>query len=106
MITSLLDDALDRTVVAGFTNVGYRIRSRGWSATELQQMQGKVALITGASSGLGLAAAEGFARLGATVWLVVRSQLRGQVDNDVRLGVGSPVRGQCGWPMVANSRFR
>ena len=78
MITSLLDDVLDRTVVAGFTNVGYRIRSRGWSASELQRMQGKVVLVTGASSGLGLAAAEGFARLGATVWLVVRSRERGE----------------------------
>ena len=78
MINSLLDDVLDRTVVAGFTNVGYRIRSRGWSATELQRMEGKVVLVTGASSGLGLAAAEGFARLGATVWLVVRSPERGE----------------------------
>ena len=78
MINSLLDDVLDRTVVAGFTNVGYRIRSRGWSATELERMQGKVVLVTGASSGPGLAAAEGFARLGATVWLVVRSRERGE----------------------------
>ena len=53
MINSLLDDVLDRTVVVGYTNVGYRIRSRGWSATELQHMQGKVVLVTGASSGLG-----------------------------------------------------
>ena len=74
MINSLLDDVLDRTVVAGFTNVGYRIRSRGWDASDLRPMQGKVVLVTGASSGLGLAAAEGFARLGATVWLVVRSR--------------------------------
>ncbi len=41
-------------------------------------MQGKVVLITGATSGLGLAAAEGLARLGATVWLVVRSPERGE----------------------------
>jgi len=78
MISSLLDDVLDRTVVAGFTNVGYRIRSRGWTASELQGMHGKVILITGASSGLGLAAAEGLARLGATVWLVVRNRERGE----------------------------
>src|SRR6201986_5671327 len=78
MITSLLDDVLDRTVVAGYTNVGYRIRSRRWSANELQQMRGKGVLVTGASSGLGLAAAEGFARLGATVWLVGRSRERGE----------------------------
>ncbi len=78
MINPLLDDVLDRTVVAGFTNVGYRIRSRGWAANELQRMHGKVVLVTGASSGLGLAAAEGFARLGASVWLVVRSAERGK----------------------------
>ncbi len=78
MTAALLDDLLDRTVIAGYANVGYRIRSRGWSASELQRMEGKVVLVTGASSGLGLAAAEGFARLGATLWLVVRSPERGE----------------------------
>ncbi len=78
MINSLIDDVLDRTVLAGYTNVGYRIRSRGWSAGELQRMEGKVVLVTGASSGLGLAAAQGFARLGAAVWVVARSEERGQ----------------------------
>ena len=34
------------------------------------------------------------ARIASRIWL------------EVRLGVGSPVRGQWGWPMVANSRFR
>jgi dehydrogenase/reductase SDR family protein 12 len=97
MINSLLDDVLDRSVIAGYTNVGHRIRSRGWAATELAPMHGKVVLVTGASSGLGLAAAEGFARLGATVWLVVRSQERGEAarariaerfgNGDVHVGV-------------------
>jgi NAD(P)-dependent dehydrogenase (short-subunit alcohol dehydrogenase family) len=35
-----------------------------------------------ATSGLGLAAAEGFARLGTTVWLVVRSEDRGTWARD------------------------
>jgi dehydrogenase/reductase SDR family member 12 len=78
MTGSLLDDVLDRTVLFGYTSVGYRIRSHGWSASELRPMKGKVVLITGASSGLGLAAAEGFARLGATVRLVVRGRERGE----------------------------
>lgn len=76
MTSSLLDTALDLSVVGGYTNVGYRIRSRGWSP--LPRMDGKVVLITGASSGLGQAAAGGFARLGATVWLAVRNRERGE----------------------------
>jgi dehydrogenase/reductase SDR family member 12 len=49
----LIDDILDRSVVGGFTNVGYRIRSRGWSTSELQRMEGKVVLVTGAGAGHG-----------------------------------------------------
>lgn len=41
-------------------------------------MDGKVVLVTGASSGLGLAAAEGFARLRAAVRLLVRDERRGE----------------------------
>jgi len=78
MINSLLDGVLDRTVIGGYTSAGYRIRSRGWSASELGSLTGRVVMVTGATSGLGLAAADGFARLGATVWLVVRSEDRGE----------------------------
>ena len=78
MIKSALDSVLDRTVIGGYTTVGYRIRSRGWSASELPSLTGRVVMVTGATSGLGLAAAEGFAHLGATVWLVVRSRDRGE----------------------------
>jgi NADPH:quinone reductase-like Zn-dependent oxidoreductase len=59
MTGSLLDTALDLSVVGGYTSLGYRIRSRGWKP--LPQMEGKVVLITGATSGLGSAAADGFA---------------------------------------------
>ena len=76
MTSSLLDTALDLSVIGGYTNVGYRIRSGGWRP--LPRMEGKVVLITGATSGLGLAAAGGFARLGATVWLAVRNRERGE----------------------------
>jgi len=76
MTSSLFDTALDLSILGGYTSVGYRIRSRGWTA--LPRMEGKVVLITGATSGLGLAAADGFARLGATVWLAVRNRERGK----------------------------
>ena len=74
----LLDTILDRTIVAGYTRVGYRMRRGTWSPAELQSMGGKVVLVTGATSGLGLAAAEGFARLGAAVRLLARSAERGE----------------------------
>jgi dehydrogenase/reductase SDR family member 12 len=77
MIGSLLDTVLDRTVVGGYTSVGYRIRSRTWKASDLERLEGKVAVVSGATSGIGLAAAEGFARLGAGVRLLVRSEERG-----------------------------
>ena len=97
MIGSLLDTVLDRTVIAGYTRVGYRVRSGMWSAAEEQPMDGKVVLLTGGTSGLGLAAAEGFARLGATVWLPARNKQRGEharaqivakfPNSDVRVGL-------------------
>jgi len=77
-VATLLDDVLDRTVVGGYTSVGYRIRRRHWDDAALEPMDGKVVLVTGSTSGLGAAAAEGFARLGAHVWLVARDEGRAE----------------------------
>jgi len=55
ILRSLLDTILDRTVVAGYTRIGYRMRRGTWSPAELQAMGGKVVLVTGATSGLGAA---------------------------------------------------
>jgi dehydrogenase/reductase SDR family member 12 len=78
VIGSALDTVLDRTVVIGYTNLGYRLRKHWWNPQDLQAMDGKVVLVTGATSGLGLATAAGFARLGATVWLMARDPQRGE----------------------------
>lgn len=69
-----LDTLLDRLVVPGYTKLGYKLRSRSWSANDPapHSLQGKTAIVTGARSGLGKATAAGLARLGATVRLVVR----------------------------------
>lgn len=56
-------------------------------------MEGKIALITGATSGLGKATAAGLAKLGATVALVARSQEKG-------LAVRDEIRAQSGNPQV------
>lgn len=79
-VRQLIDTALDRAVVPGYTNVGYWVRRRGWDADDPRpgSMRGRRALVTGASSGLGEAAAEGLARLGATVHLLVRDEVKGR----------------------------
>jgi dehydrogenase/reductase SDR family protein 12 len=73
-----LDKVLDAAVLPGYTNVGYRLRRHAWDDTELQRMDGRIALVTGATSGLGLATAAGLARLGAGVRLVARDAQRGE----------------------------
>ncbi len=77
MIASVLDTLLDRSIALGYGNVGLFARRRlpGWPA-DPPRMDGRVVLITGAASGLGLASAVGFARLGATVHALARSEQR------------------------------
>jgi hypothetical protein len=79
-VGSLVDAALDRSVVLGFSAVGPAVRRRlpGWPADpEPGALRGKVAAVTGATSGLGLATAQGLLELGAAVHLVVRDTDKG-----------------------------
>ncbi|MGH8999489.1 MAG: SDR family NAD(P)-dependent oxidoreductase [Acidimicrobiia bacterium] len=78
-LSSILDVVLDRTVVLGYGNVGLAVRRHlpGWPA-DPPRMDGKVALVTGAASGIGLATAAGFARLGASVRVLARDPARAE----------------------------
>jgi NAD(P)-dependent dehydrogenase (short-subunit alcohol dehydrogenase family) len=79
-LASGIDSLLDRTVAPGFSKVGSLVRRRlpTWPGDPAPDaLAGRTALVTGASSGLGTATAEGLARLGARVVLVVRNADKG-----------------------------
>jgi dehydrogenase/reductase SDR family member 12 len=81
LVGRVLDTVLDRTVVAGYPRWGYQLRRRlpGWPADPPPgALDGRSAIVTGASSGLGRATAAGLARLGARVHLVVRDTGKGK----------------------------
>lgn len=69
-----LDTLLDRTVAPGYTRLGLAVRRRlpTWPG-ELPRMDGRTVLITGPTSGIGEAAAQDLALLGARVVLLARN---------------------------------
>lgn len=68
-----LDWAMDKSLVLGYTKIGPALRRRWWPADpEPGSLAGRHVLVTGASGGLGLAAARGLTRLGAVVHLTGR----------------------------------
>lgn len=75
-LAGVVDRLLELTVVGSFSRVGYLVRraAEGWG--EPDRVQGKVAVVTGASSGIGRAAALALGRLGAEVWVLGRDAVR------------------------------
>ena len=72
--TGVLDDALDRSVVLGYTKIGSRLRRKWWPADPRPKaMAGKRVVVTGATGGIGEAIARSFAELDATVHLLGRN---------------------------------
>lgn len=80
-----LDSVLEFTVVASFSRIGFEVRRRldHWP-TDYSRLDGEVAVVTGASSGLGREVATSLAQLGAHVIMIVRDGARGsQVRDDI-----------------------
>lgn len=70
-----IDTVLDRLVAPGYLRTGLALRRRlpTWPADpEVGALRDKVVAVTGATSGLGLATAEGVLRLGGDLRMVVR----------------------------------
>lgn len=87
---ALLDTVLDRTVLLGYSRLGYRIRQQGWAGDPKPgALRGKTAMVTGANSGIGKAVASGLAASGATVIMVARNVERGEQARD-ELAAGHP----------------
>lgn len=68
------DAVIETPIVPSFTRIGYDARSRlfDWTPLSNYNLTDRVIVLTGGTSGLGYAAAEIFARLGATLTLVAR----------------------------------
>ncbi len=72
------DALLEASVVGSFTRLGYAARRRlyGWEPLDALRLDGKTAIVTGATSGLGREAAGLLARQGAQVCVVGRNPER------------------------------
>jgi len=75
---ALIDAGLEISFVGSFTRIGPAVRRRlfGWSSPPAGAMAGRTVLVTGPTSGLGRAATDALAGLGARVVLVGRSEER------------------------------
>jgi NAD(P)-dependent dehydrogenase (short-subunit alcohol dehydrogenase family) len=78
VLAGVVDGALEATVVGSFSSIGPEVRSRLAHWSDPPSMAGRVVMVTGATSGLGLATAVGLARLGASVRFVARSPERAE----------------------------
>ncbi len=76
----IADAVIEAPVVTSFTRFGYEARRRfaGWTSLDDYDISGRVIVITGATSGLGYAAAEQFAQCNATLVLIGRTDARNE----------------------------
>jgi dehydrogenase/reductase SDR family protein 12 len=77
-LRGVVDGALEASVVGSFTRLGYTARRRlyGWTPLDQLRLDGRTAVVTGATSGLGLETAGLLASMGARVCVVGRDDER------------------------------
>ena len=85
----MADIALEASVVASFSRAGAVARGRLEHWGPPSDLTGRVFVVTGASSGIGRAAALELAQLGASVWLVGRDRRRTEAAADAARAVGA-----------------
>jgi NAD(P)-dependent dehydrogenase (short-subunit alcohol dehydrogenase family) len=74
-VRAIADALIEAPIITSFTKIGYETRKRlaGWSPLDDYDLIGRVVVLTGATSGLGYAAAKQLAKCGATLVLVGRN---------------------------------
>lgn len=90
----LVDWALEASVAGSFTRIGYLARRRlyDWTPLGSFDLGGKVAIVTGATSGLGRVAAGSIAALGGHVCIVGRDAARTErARSEIAAAAGSGV---------------
>ncbi len=77
-LATAVDTVLEALVVPSFTRIGCDVRSRleRWSPVDSYDLSGRVILLSGATSGIGRAAAQTFAHSGATLVALGRDRAR------------------------------
>ena len=89
---SVLDALIEVPIIPSFTRIGYEARRRleGWTPLDDYDLAGRVILLTGATSGIGKAAAAQLARSGAQLLLVGRTSEKNEtVVDELRAASGN-----------------
>ena len=81
MISNIIDTVIEAPIVSSFSRIGYDVRSRteSWTDLDSYDLTGRVIVLTGATSGIGLAAARRFAAAGATLVITGRRAEKNEV---------------------------